>query len=419
MQDLLNQIPLNNDIDTTNNNDGVNSDFTQIKKQKIRWRFLLKPKNLIALIVVILFLAAATVVMIKIAGNKDSQDSRSQASVGDGVKLNIDPPQKKVKVNDSFTMEVVLDAGTDAVSAVILGMLYNPDVLKVSNFKTNNKLPVILSPAQVSPGKIQVTIASNPQKPFKGQGVIASFKVKVLKDQSAQILFTKRSAAAAINSSGEAKSGNSLASKTGTKLINVIPPTPEPTQDPTNDPEPTDEPEPTVEPSIEPTTTLEPTVTTAADSTEPADPAEPADSPILSYELDDEELEKFTSLIVSEEQTVVEQTAVEQAAVEQTIVEQTIEETPEVTQDNGELVEKTGTMLSGELAPLTTSSENELIDPAPTIQNIDYSIVTPSITLSVEKTVNNAEATADNIEEKRISLLDRITNILKNLLGLK
>ncbi len=165
-----------------------------------------------------IFLTLLTILAISTLGlsylAKRGLDIRGKAASA-GSQISLLPASKNVILGEEFIISVSLNSGQDKVSAVDLKISYDPTAVVLSDFSIKDPMPHTLSPYKdnTQTGLISLVLAANPGKPFSGNGIIGTFKVKVINPKKSSLLFTADTKAAAFG-----KQVDSLTQKTGSVL---------------------------------------------------------------------------------------------------------------------------------------------------------------------------------------------------------
>ena len=242
-------------------------------------------------IILLFFVAIFTITLLV----KISSKIRTKASFS-GPTLSIMPASKEASLQETFSLEMIIDTNEDTVSAVDLHLNYDTTAFQIISFKVGTFLPVVLVPEKHENGSLTVTLGSQPDAPFKGSGIIGTLEVKATAAKQSSVSFDSDTQIAAIGKS------NNVLGTTSESLIIItsadVTPTPTleigptPTsyvisslQIPADNLIPTDD-TPVIEPSNPtpfPTITEEPMPTSTLTITEnPAlDESIPTDTPIL------------------------------------------------------------------------------------------------------------------------------------------
>jgi len=185
----------------------VKSDFTDSEISSAKDKKILN-NTIYFLPFSFMVLAAVFVVALSI---KNSQDTRDRAD-NTSPTLSITPSKITGNVNETFSFGIVLNTGTDTVSAVILDLTYDPAAIEIVNVTSGNSNPlnVILVSETHTNGQIKVTLGSQPSSPFNGTAILQNVTAKIISAKESSITFTDMSQVASIG-----KEQNSLGSKIG------------------------------------------------------------------------------------------------------------------------------------------------------------------------------------------------------------
>ena len=202
---IANNYSLENQMLTQSQNGDFYKDPPKVVKKKVVFFVLLT------------VLAISTIGLSLLANN--SLDIRGRAA-NTGSQISMLPASKSVILGEEFIVSVSLNTGPDKVSAVDLKISYDPTALLLSDFVIKDPLPHTLSPFKDNPqtGLVSVVLAADPTMPFFGNGIIGTFKVKVINPKKTGILFTANTKASAIG-----KQADSLIQKTGITITSSIP----------------------------------------------------------------------------------------------------------------------------------------------------------------------------------------------------
>jgi hypothetical protein len=192
--------------------------------QNITFNRKLPSSKYLALFVLLAVVGAGLIIGMLYLNN--SRDNRSEASsdktetainAGGGPEISINPNEKQLIAGETISFEVKVDTHNDTISVVKLQLSYDPSVIEITGYANGSILPIVLSPANFSQGKIDTTIAVNPESPFKGSGVIGTLSAKVLSSKASSLSFTDQTAVASLT-----KLTNSLAKIQGSTLTEKV-----------------------------------------------------------------------------------------------------------------------------------------------------------------------------------------------------
>jgi len=129
--------------------------------------------SLFTILILVSALAAATFL------TQFNQETRRSAS-GNTASLTLNPSASSVSPGEKFTVDVILDTKTNSVTATNIALNFDPNLITLDTFTTGNFLPVTLAPPIITSNQATITIASNPDSPQTGAGIIAqaSFTAK-------------------------------------------------------------------------------------------------------------------------------------------------------------------------------------------------------------------------------------------------
>ncbi len=134
-----------------------------------------------------------------------------------GPVLALAPATKTLRVGETFSEGIILNTNADTVSAVELHLSYDPNAIQILNFIPETPLPVVLVPETHSNGVLSVSLGVQPDKPFKGAGIIGTLNLKILASKQSSLNFTSKTAVAVVG-----KTTNALVSKTGTTIRGAV-----------------------------------------------------------------------------------------------------------------------------------------------------------------------------------------------------
>ena len=160
----------------------------------------------------VLFILMATIGIVSYANMNGSQDIRSKAAL-DGPVLSMNPNSKALNTGESASIGVLLSTNSDSVSVSELHISYDPAAIQILSFTPNPTLPVVLKPAAIGIGTIDIALGSQPGSPFKGSGILGVLTVKQISPKSSSIAFMDSTIVAAIG-----KQTNALSAKSGATL---------------------------------------------------------------------------------------------------------------------------------------------------------------------------------------------------------
>lgn len=107
------------------------------------------------------------------------QDIRKKAAPA--TTLAITPASLAKKIDDTFSMEVVIDTGENQVVAAELHVTFDPTKLEAQTIANGTLLPNILASGSVEAGAATITVGAKDTKaPLKGSGTIALLRLKAL-----------------------------------------------------------------------------------------------------------------------------------------------------------------------------------------------------------------------------------------------
>jgi len=193
--------------------------------------------------------------------------------------LSFEPANLTASVGESFTLEVVIETGTNTVPAVEVHLTFDPAVFEATSFSGGPDLGSIFDgPVVDNDSGTAFIVVGDVNNPVSGTGTVASitFRVKDLSDEVEKIDFSSQTQAGAWQEEGvnvlvgtnpalvtvvSSGLGGLAATATPTPDLTPTPyPTPTPESDGTGGLEPTATPEPTETPfAVTPTVTGAPT----------------------------------------------------------------------------------------------------------------------------------------------------------------
>lgn len=95
--------------------------------------------------------------------------------------LSITPPTIAKKINDTFSMEIVIDTGENQVVAAELHITFDPTKLEAQTITNGSLFSNILTSGTVEPGAASITVgAADAKQPIRGTGTVAVLKFKAL-----------------------------------------------------------------------------------------------------------------------------------------------------------------------------------------------------------------------------------------------
>lgn len=243
-------------------------------------------KKIFIPLLILLFIIAAIGVTLYLV--KQSQENRSKAAPA--TTLTFSPSSATAQVGDTFTLDILINTGDNTVSAAELHVNYDQTIFEGKEIAPGTFLTTELVHGAIGQGNASITLGSPPTSPQKGNGKLASLKLKAIKatTTASKVTFDGSTQVAGIGEAGDvlvSKRETSITVSGGTQITytpTVTPSptgvnstgtptiTPSPTSYPSNSsPTPTATPSPTRAPGVGgPTSspTLTPTPTTSAGS---------------------------------------------------------------------------------------------------------------------------------------------------------
>lgn len=134
---------------------------------------------LIAIVGIVFFVLLTNVLGFK--GNLLGSLFGKPSSFASGiVDLSLVPSQVTVSSNDTFNVDISMDAKTEQVTAAEIHITFDPQKLQPLTFQVGSFLPLVLSPGSFGTGTATITLATNPGSPKSGVGVLGSLTFKAL-----------------------------------------------------------------------------------------------------------------------------------------------------------------------------------------------------------------------------------------------
>ena len=152
-------------------------------------------KHIFPIIFVIMGMILGLVVTLYQNQTKKSTGSKAAAT---GVTLSFSTTSPSVNTGDQVALNILLDTGTDTVSAADVTISYPQNKLEGVSFTAGTFLPVVLTPAKIEPGKAHITLGSQPTDAKKGSGIVATLTLRALQSGSAKVGFDPKTQVAAI-----------------------------------------------------------------------------------------------------------------------------------------------------------------------------------------------------------------------------
>lgn len=227
-------------------------------------------KYLVPVFILIFILASIGVTLFLVKQRQDLRKKAAPATV-----LSLKSVKTTVAVMEEFNLDVEMDTGANAVAAAELHIQFDPQIFQALSIVKGTILSQDLIAGSVSNGEASITLGNTIA--YTGKGVIATLKLKALKNATASLVQFNQSTQVA--SGAERDSGNILSSSnpisitvSGASVALTATPTPTgsgPTATPTptvpgSTTTPTRTPTPTVPPGSTTTPTRTPTPTTQA-----------------------------------------------------------------------------------------------------------------------------------------------------------
>jgi len=227
----------------------------------------MKKKNLVLLVITI-FLAIGSVIG-GILIIKQRQQIQEKAAPATNIYFGQESITKAV--NQTFSVDVFVDTGTNNLAVVRLDIDYNQSILEVIGVEFNNQLlpqPLRAIDFTSQPGKISGSAGVSPGTSIKGQNqkiAVISFKTIQTATQGTIISFAGNTTA--YSATKEEEEGNNLISQKHPLSVIVSGEKETPTPLPTNIPTPQPTAAPTSQPTITPSGSQPTTVPTAPPTT--------------------------------------------------------------------------------------------------------------------------------------------------------
>ena len=133
-------------------------------------------KRLVVIIFVLITLLAVPATVYLATHQQELRKKAAPATT-----LSLTPATTTANVGDTFSLEVVLDPGSNQVIATDIELIYDPDVLEAQIITNSTLLPNVLTAGTVSRGTASITVGStNTQSPVTTRGTIAVVRFKAL-----------------------------------------------------------------------------------------------------------------------------------------------------------------------------------------------------------------------------------------------
>jgi hypothetical protein len=122
------------------------------------------------------------------------------------------PAAVSVQVTQTFTESLVLNTGSDRVSAAEIDLTFDPTKVQVQSFSAGTVLPVVLVPASFdnAAGTASIVLGSSPTAPASGIGTVATITFVAVSPGNTSVAYASTTQTASIG-----KSTNSLQSTSG------------------------------------------------------------------------------------------------------------------------------------------------------------------------------------------------------------
>lgn len=119
------------------------------------------------------------------------------------VALSFHTPQTTLALGDTVSLDVVLNTGLNAVSAIDLVLDYPSDVFSISAITQGEFLPIVLVPGSIENGRVTMTLGSAISNAAIGEGVVARITLTPLMttNKGASIGFNQATQVAGVGTS--------------------------------------------------------------------------------------------------------------------------------------------------------------------------------------------------------------------------
>lgn len=105
--------------------------------------------------------------------------------------LKFDKATVSTATNQTFTVDVIVDAGTDQVTSADVWVIYDPTALEASSVANGTFFPAVTN--NITSGKVSITgLIVDPGTYKTGSGTIATITFKALKDGTSTLTFDCR-----------------------------------------------------------------------------------------------------------------------------------------------------------------------------------------------------------------------------------
>lgn len=131
------------------------------------------------LLVGFVFIGIAAVLAFTIAQNQKQQENRSKAGRGDAVSFSVSPNTASKNVNDTFDVDLFMDANGQSIAGVDLTFTYDPTLLEVTNprIDSNTQQNIFNTPLMANVNNTTGTIRIAAVNQSGNVLVLGSFKV--------------------------------------------------------------------------------------------------------------------------------------------------------------------------------------------------------------------------------------------------
>ncbi len=127
---------------------------------------------------------------------KQQQDIRQRAAPA--TTLALSPPQLTVTPNQTFSLDVVVDTGSNQITGAQIKVVFDPDKLEAQSIQKGSFLPNIQVAGEVAPGSASIVLGAPSTQPGSGTGKLATitFKALVVSDAPVTVRFAEGETAA-------------------------------------------------------------------------------------------------------------------------------------------------------------------------------------------------------------------------------
>lgn len=193
-------------------------------------------KKVITILILVLLLAAIPIIVVY---NNQQKELRSHATPATTLSFNPGSPSKKA--NDTFSLDVIVNTGSNTISAAKLMIQADGDKVKITGISAGTFLANTLVDPSFTDTQASITLGSPPTSPKQGTGTLATVSFQVTGTSGvSRVTFTGSQIA------GISEQSNVL-SQTVPATISIVEPVATPTQTATatNTPQATPTPTPT------------------------------------------------------------------------------------------------------------------------------------------------------------------------------